>query len=305
MGSLYGYEIDSDVPLSRVSEVPGELGRITVRVAEDHPLDDPAEVTRLVPDADGHPRYVAARLGGRTLAWHADAGSFTVDPESMLIAHRSADSVLAAGAERWEDRLASNAVPLLLGQVGGQPLHAAANLVGDRAVVICGVTGRGKSTLSAALAAAGHPAISEDGVVLFGSGAGHAAWPGATGALLTASAAEAIGVSVDGPADPRGRHLHDGIRTADRPGQVAVIGFLRERGGSKVAVERLDSAKTHRELLDHLLIAGPVGAREFAALARVAESAEGVLLRVPDSLEAVREGAERLTEIAGGASGAG
>src|SRR3954453_16004515 len=107
MGSLYGYEIDSDVPLLRLSEVPGELGRVTVRVAKDHPLDDPAEVMRLVPDADGHPRYVAARLGGRILAWHADAGSFTIDREAMLIGHRSTDSVLASGAERWEDRLAS------------------------------------------------------------------------------------------------------------------------------------------------------------------------------------------------------
>jgi hypothetical protein len=223
----------------------------------------------------------------------------------MLIGHRATDSVLAAGAERWEDRLASNAVPLLLGQVGGQPLHAAANLVGDRAVVICGVTGRGKSTLSAALAAAGHPAISEDGVVLFASGDGHVSWPGAAGSLLTAAAAEAIGVSVGGPADPRGRHLHHGLRAADRPGQVAVIGFLRERGGSTVALDRLDTAKTHRELLDHLLIAGPVGAREFAGLARVAESAEGVLLRVPDSLDAVSKAAERLAELAQGASGAG
>src|SRR3954454_8925762 len=63
MNSLYGYEIDSDVPLTRGSEVPGELGRITVRAVRDPPLEAPGELVRLVVDADGIPHYAAARLG--------------------------------------------------------------------------------------------------------------------------------------------------------------------------------------------------------------------------------------------------
>ena len=299
MSSLHGYEIDSDVTLHRARETPGELGRITVRAVEDRPLDQPAELARLVVDADWSPHYASARLGARVLTWHSDAGSFVIDPPSMTIGHRAADTVLELGAERWEDRLASNAIPLLLGEIGGLSLHAAANLVGDRALVICGVTGRGKSTLSAALAAAGHPSLGEDGIVLRPSDAGHAAWPGARGSLLTEPAAAVVGVnSANGPADPRGRRLHEGLRTADRPGQVALVAFLRERGGSKVAIERTDSAKTHRELIDHQLTAGRREARDFAGSARVAESVNGVLIRVPDSLDAVTEAAEKLASLA-------
>jgi len=300
MTSLHGYEIDSDVPLNRASEAHGELGRIEVRAAPDLPLDTPAaELVHLVVDAELTPHYASARLGDRVLAWHTDAGSFVIDPASMRISHRAADTALEAGAERWEDRLASNAIPLLLAELGGLSLHAAANLVDDRVVVICGVTGRGKSTLSAALAAAGHPSLGEDGIVLRSADAGHVAWPGARGSLLTEPAAATIGASsANGAVDLRGRRLHDGLRTADRPGQVAAIAFLRERGGSEVAIERTDPAKTHREILDHLLTAERVGIRKFAGSARVAESVDGALLRVPDSLDAVTEAAERLAALA-------
>ena len=121
MGSLYGYEIDSDVPLTRPSEAPGELGRITVTADGGRPLEAPAELARLVAEDDWSPQYAAARLGYRILAWHSDAGTFVIDPASMAISHRAADTVHELGAERWEDRLASNAIPLLLGELGVSP----------------------------------------------------------------------------------------------------------------------------------------------------------------------------------------
>jgi hypothetical protein len=105
--------------------------------------------------------------------------------------------------------------------------------------------------------------------------------------------------AANGPPDPRGRRLHNGLGMADRPGRVALVAFLRERGGSAVAIERVDSAKIHRELLDHRLAAGPLLTSEFARSARVAESVEGVLLRVPDSLDAVCEAAEQLAALVG------
>jgi hypothetical protein len=298
MGSLYGYEIDSDLPLARLSQAPGELGSITVRAELGRPLEASAELTRLIVEPDLSPRYAAGRLDSRILTWHPDAGTFLIDPGSMAISHRVADSSEELGPERWEDRLSSTAIPLLLGKAGGQPLHAAANLVDGRAVVICGVTGRGKSTLSAALAAAGHPSLGEDGVVVLRSGSGHEAWPGPTGSLITEAAAARIGTSADGGSDPRGRRLHTELRCATGPGPVALIAFLRERGGSAVSIERVDSAKTHRELIDHLLAVDPLDAGRFAELAGVAESAEGVLLRVPDSLDAALEAAEQLAGIA-------
>lgn len=303
MGSLYGYEIDADRPLARLSDARGERGRISVRENGGQPVEEAAELSRLITDPDWNPQYVAGRMGERIVIWHADAGTFLLDPSSLAVAHRASDTVLAAGPARWEDRLASSAIPQLLGAAGGVPLHAAANRVGDRALVICGVTGRGKSTLCAVLAAAGHPSLGEDGVVLFRAGERFAVWPGTSGSLITEAAGALIGASTDGPSDPRGRRLHAGFDSADGPAEVAAVAFLRERGGPAVEIQRVDTAKTHRELLDHLLAAKPLGAREFGAAARIAESVTGLLLRVPDSLDAAVEAADRLAELFPGETG--
>ena len=148
------------------------------------------------------------------------------------------------GVGRWEDRLASTAIPLLLGEIGGIPLHAAANRADGRGVVICGVTGRGKSTLSAALAAAGCGSMGEDGVVLFPADGGHTIWPGLTGSLLTDAAAECIGTEpAETPLDNRGRRLHHAATSTQGAADAGVIAFLRDRGGSEVEVEPGPSAR--------------------------------------------------------------
>src|SRR5205823_12668941 len=95
-----------------------------------------------------------------------------------------------AGRLRWDDRLGSTAIPLLAAERGGLALHASANLVRGGCLLICGVTGRGKSTLAAALAVLGHPLLAEDGAVVDFSGGSPTVWPGMRDALITGEATD-------------------------------------------------------------------------------------------------------------------
>lgn len=57
-------------------------------------------------------------------------------------------------------------LPLLMTHDGALVLHASAVRIGDVAVAFLGKSGRGKSTLAAAFAKAGHPFLTDDGLVL-------------------------------------------------------------------------------------------------------------------------------------------
>jgi hypothetical protein len=191
-------------------------------------------------------------------------------------------------------------IPLLAAERGGLALHASANMIGSRALVICGVTGRGKSTLSAALAAAGHPLLAEDGVVVQRRDGEPLVWPGMSGALITDGVAAAIGVANRGreDADHRGRRLVE-LAAAGGPAPVGAVAILSERRGDRVGLERLGAAKAHRELLTQVLSGGRVGVDSFASAARLAEAVPVVFARVPDRPDAVPEAASELASIVG------
>ena len=211
MGSLHGFQIDSDRGLSRLSEADGPLGTIQVRQAAGSLLTDPAEITQIVVAADCAPNHLRASRGTRQLTWSFDAGSYEADPEAAKVMHYEADATASHGALRWEDRLSATAIPLMLGERGGLPMHASAVRVGDAALLICALSGRGKSTLAALMAWRGHAQIAEDGVVVFEREDVPVVWPGQIGSLVTDEAMAAFGAGAGPPeptpADRRGRRL--------------------------------------------------------------------------------------------------
>ena len=300
MGSLHGFEIDCDRELRRLSCARGELGRVRVRSVEASPLERDGELLRLIAGANGNPASALARCDGRPLYWHADSGSFLVDAVSGLVSYRREDAVTDGGAARWEHRLGSSVLPVLGGERGGLALHASAVSVGGRALVICGVTGRGKSTLAATLVARGHEAIAEDGVVIDRDREESVVWPGLAGAMVTAGVATAIGLrgAREGGPDPRGRLYAQTPVAAGAATPVGAVAILFERGGDRVELTAPTPAKAHRELLAHAIGAGRRGAGAFAASARLIERVPVRLLVVPDSvaeLPVAAEALERLT----------
>ena len=300
MGSLHGYEIESDRGVRRLSQARGELGSIRVMAADSSPLQASAELLHLILASDGGPNFTLARVGPRLVCWSADAGSFSLEPETLTIRYRRDDANRPLSELRWDDRLGSTIVPLLAGTLGGFALHASANLVAGGALLTCGVTGRGKSTLAAALAAAGHPLVSEDGVVVRRPGGRAEVWPGLTGALVTGRVAEMIGARppAGGSGDHRGRSLVP-VPAAAGPVPVAAVAILAERGGSKVRVERLSPARAHRELLAQVLSGLRAGRDSFSGTARLAERVPVALARVPNRLEDVPQAASALAALVG------
>ncbi len=295
MGSLHGFEIECDRELRRLSPAPGSLGTVRVRATSARPLEESCELLHLIADAEGTPSHALGRTQSRLVSWHADVGSFLIDGTTGRIAYRPDDASVEAGPARWEHRLGSSALPLLAGERGALPLHASAAAVDGRAVVICGVTGRGKSTLAATLAANGHEAIAEDGVVVEFNDDEPIVWPGLGGALITSEAATAIGIGEGaGRTDARGRRFVEAARTMTGPTPVAGVAVLLERGGDRVKLVRPSPAKAHRELLAHVVSAARRGPAAFATSARLIERVPVVLLVVPDSLKELRRAAEAL-----------
>jgi hypothetical protein len=300
MASLHGYEIDCDRPVARLSEAGGELGSIRVREADSSPIAGDGKLLHYVESRAGGPLAALARIDGDVVAWLVDAGSFAIDSTALEVSYRRQDAERPEGELRWGDRLGSTVIPLLAAERGGLALHASANVIGGRALVICGVTGRGKSTLTAALAAAGHPMLAEDGVVVQRRESEALVWPGMAGALITDGIAAAIGVADTGreEADHRGRRLVQ-LTAADGPAPVGAVAILAERRGDRLELERLGAAKAHRELLTQVLSGGRVGIDSFAPTARLAEAVPVVLARMPDQADAVPGVASELASIVG------
>ena len=299
VGSLHGFEIDCDRALRWASPATGSLGTVRVRSASERPLEESCELLHLIADAEGVPSHALGRSDGRLVSWHADTGSFLIDGSAGTIGYRPDDASVEAGPERWEHRLGSGALPLLAGERGGLPLHASAAAVDGRAVVICGVTGRGKSTLAATLAARGHEALAEDGVVVRFDEDEPTVWPGLAGSRITAEAAVAIGIGEGaGGTDPRGRFLVETPRTVTGPTPVAAVAILLERVSDRIKLVRPSPARAHRELLAHVISAVRRGPAVFAASARLVERVPVVLLVVPDSHRELGRAAERLEALA-------
>lgn len=64
-------------------------------------------------------------------------------------------------------------LPRIVAHQGDVVLHAGGVVIGGRAVAVTAETGRGKSTLTATLHAAGHPILGDDALVVASDDAGH------------------------------------------------------------------------------------------------------------------------------------
>jgi hypothetical protein len=108
-----------------------------------------------------------------TLAIARAAGGYLVRFPGVAELHISPDGGqvrpwLAPGTslDTLQHLLLDQTLPRVLAHRGHTVLHAGGVAIDDRAVAFVGPTGRGKSTLTASFDLAGHPALSDDGLVL-------------------------------------------------------------------------------------------------------------------------------------------
>lgn len=285
MGSLYGFEIESDLPLRRLNPVVGTRGTLAVARAE-APLGAPAQepVSTLVDDA-GRRWYASYELeDGRCLLELPPSGGFLVDPRAgrVVVDHRDGDE------ELLEHRIASSALCVLLALRGDLVLHASAVETDGRAVLFCGPTQRGKSTLARALGEAGHQLLGEDGIAIELGGDQPIAFPGARGVRSRSR-------------DAQGRNRTDLV---DDPGGgvpppcpvVAVV--LLEGRGEALAVDPLEPARALALLTPNLVHSGGRGSigAAFANLATLLGSVPAFSASLPDDLELLSKSARDLLD---------
>jgi hypothetical protein len=284
MGSLYGFEVKAELPLRRLNAAAGTRGELTIEVA-----DRPLAVTRgepvstLVGD-DGRRFYASHELNGRCLLELPPSGEFLLDPAAVRVTVGVGDD----DAVLREHRIVSSAAGTLLAMRGDLVLHASAVAVGGGAVVFCGPTGRGKSTLALALGEAGHPVLAEDGVAIDLEPEDPVAYPGARGIRVR-------GLSADG--SRRTDLVEDPAPAEPPPCPVAAAVLLGERGG-ELAVEPLPAARALALLTPNLTHSGGRAAiaAAFARLARLLGAVPAFRASLPEDLDSLPTAAADLLD---------
>jgi hypothetical protein len=279
--TLYGYAIDSDLPLPRARSGPATRGTLRVRTTGEELLDRHGRLVRYEAGV-----WAVARTESGILVWCPATGRYHADVGRGLIeVHPD---------ERYEGflehRLACLVVPLLLAERGDLALHAAVLARDGRAVAFCGESMRGKSTIAAELAARGCDLLGDDSAVLSLEGdEGLVVWPGPSGSRLRRPGERVLRRLV---------HAGNGREqtAAVRLGAVVV---LDERGGAEAALEALEPVIGATTLYAYAPQAdGPAVARTFGMVARLAERVPVYRARVPDDLEHAGDHAEALFSAA-------
>jgi hypothetical protein len=285
MSSLYGFEVKSDLPLLRLNSAAGTRGELRIEVAAssiDRP--DQAPVGTLVSE-NGHCWYASYELAdGRCLIELPSTASFLLEPASgRVVVDSETDD-----AELREHRIVSSAVCTLLSMRGDLVLHASAVAAGGRTVLFCGPTQRGKSTLARALGEAGHRILGEDGIAIELGDGEPIAFPGARGVRVR---------SRDGNGRAHTDLLSDPGSGEPDPCPVTAVVLLGERG-ARLTVEPLEPARALALLTPNLVHSGSRAAigRAFADLATLLGSTPAFAASLPDDLEGLAAGAERLLD---------
>lgn len=285
MSSLYGFEVKSDLPLLRLNSAAGTRGELRIEAAAG-PLERPdqAPVSTLVTD-DGHCWYASYELeDGRCLIELSPTASFLLDATAGCVIFDSE----VDDTELREHRIVSSAVCTLLSMRGDLVLHASAIEAGGRAVLFCGPTQRGKSTLARALGEAGHRLLGEDGVAIELGDGEPVAFPGARGVRVR---------SRGGAGRARTDLLPDPGSGEPAPCPVAAIVLLGERG-PRLTVEPLEPARALALLTPNLVHSGGRGAigAAFANLATLLGSTPAFAASLPDDLGALATSVQRLLD---------
>lgn len=288
-GSLFGYAIESDFPLRRLRSEPGPRGLLRVRRGDATTLGRPGELLAWLdgPGADAAP-FALARTSEGPIVWSGAIGGFLAAADRQEI---WADAEFGTG-ELWEHRLVTTAVPLLLTELGDLVLHAAAVEIGGSAVLFCGDTGRGKTTLALALARRGHAVLTEDGTSVDLSGGAPVAWPGPLGFRPVVEPVAAAG------SPHRKRTVFPSGIAPARAVEVGAVVLLRERTYEALRLEEVEPvAAAVPTLVASAIRASEEGLkRVFSLVVRLADAVPVLECAMPDDLGKVDAAAAELAD---------
>jgi hypothetical protein len=233
---------------------------------------------------------------GRVLLDFRDVATFSILPGTRYVTTWRAE---ATTAETVHHLLLDQVLPRLLAHEGRLVLHAGGVRVEDRAVAFVGTTGAGKSTLIGSLRSAGHPLLSDDGIVVARAGDGVEAvatypslrlWPDAV-----------AGVFPDGAPDlapmahysTKQRVLVDG-GTAAHPLPLAALYVLaQEPTDGRISIAPVSPRDACMEIVRNAFRLDPTdrerAAAQLAAAAAVADVLPAFSLAYPRAYERLPE----------------
>lgn len=259
--ALCGYVIDTDYPLitlERCPETAGPLGTIILRVGDVPEHIDHANVA--LPGIEVSPRAVLLKAveGSRPLGWMLarDGSEIIVAPEP--------------GAEsELEPYILGSGVGAICLQNGFLPLHASAVVHDGDVIAFAGVSGAGKSTMGAAMAARGCQHVTDDLAVLkIAAHESPTLYPGPRTIKLAPDSYWALGF------DPANGALmsphHDKMRftssSALRPAQalkLAAIYLLELSDDEEVTIEPVAGIRATAALAGEIYRSGWLGPMEI------------------------------------------
>ncbi len=244
VGSVAGFAVRSDVPLLYLRGGGSDRMQVVLGPREPPPAPNEPPTREWVPQPDNPFRAKLWRDGHSARIWIHGLGWYAVDTAAGRIElPPDADPVPR------EERLWGIPTSLCVVARGDQTLHAASVDVGGRAIVF-GAPGRhGKTTLAAALHAAGHRLLSED-TTCCRPGAEPVSFPGPAMLRLRRDSFERLGTTdttVVGKDRDRVHLALDPARRGDgAPLPIAAIVLLRH--GERLALERIEPEHAIPEL---------------------------------------------------------
>jgi hypothetical protein len=286
MGSLYGFEVKSDLPLRRLNAAVGTRGELAIEVAAEPLLPPAGEPAGSLVSDDGQRWFASFELAdGNCLLQMPPTGSFLLEPTNGRIVVDADEG----DAELLEHRIASSAICTLLSMRNDLALHAGAVDVDGRAIVFCGPSLRGKSTLARALGKAGYRLLGEDGIAIELNQQGPIAHPGARGVRMRRR---------DGDGGHRTVLLEDPGRGETGPCPVAAVVLLGERG-AELEVQPLEPARALALLTPNLIHSGGRGsiATAFQRLATLSSMVPALQISLPDDLDVLPETCQRFLDV--------
>ena len=296
--SLYGYEVESAFPLTRLLGAPGLRGRVELRRA---PPKRPSERGRIVHSwSDAGVPFTLRRAGRALHASCSLTGDFVVDGAAGFV-----DAAPSGEAdELWEHRMVATAFPLLAAERGDVVAHAAAVEIDGRGLVFVGPPRRGKSTLAAAAASLGYRVLAEDGAAIELLATDAIVWPGPTGIRTTSQVMSALGLSRDVESRRKRTHFLRGAQHAHEPVPLGALVVLAERGASP-SLTRLQPAAAVPSVVPSMIFGGSDRLGEaFRGAARLAELVPIFRASLPDDLGVLpAELSDLLTRVARAAPG--
>ncbi|WP_216909560.1 hypothetical protein [Synechococcus sp. CCY 0621] len=193
------------------------------------------------------------RPGGYMLRF-PDLADFEISNDAQIA---MAHPVPGVAQSTMEHLYLNQVLPLLLSTQGQLVFHASAFALEACAVAFAAHSGRGKSTLAASFAMAGHSLLTDDGLLLEPTASGYNVrpshpsirlWDDSSEALIPADAATSPAISYSS----KSRFLAgDHVRFSSEPQPLRCVFFLGEGAVSEITIEPMAPAQALIEWVKH------------------------------------------------------